>query len=73
MKREWKHGKRGFMHVDAEQRMDGLFYVEHEHTNIHVQALINRPYCNRFGLQMHANRIGFVAKFCRMTEGTDGC
>ncbi|WP_299146782.1 hypothetical protein [uncultured Tateyamaria sp.] len=54
---QWKHGKRGFMHVDAEQRIDGLFYVEHEHTNIHVQALINRPYCNRFGLQMHANRI----------------
>jgi hypothetical protein len=51
------YGKRGFMYVDAEQRMDGLFYVEHEDTNIHVQALINRPYCNRFGLQMHANRI----------------
>lgn len=51
------YGKRSFMHVDAEQRMDGLFYVEHEGTNIHVQALINRPYCNQYGLQMHANRI----------------
>ncbi len=54
---QWRYGKRDFTKMDADQRLDGLFYIEHEHTNIHVQALINRPYCNRFGLQMHANRI----------------
>ena len=54
---QWRYGKRGFMHVDADQRLDGLFFIEHEHANTHVQAVINRPYCNQYGLQMHANRV----------------
>jgi hypothetical protein len=46
-----------FFKFASDRRMDGLFYVEHEHSNTHVHGLINRPYCNRFGLQLHANRI----------------
>lgn len=50
-------GKHKFLKVTPEKRIDGLFYIEHEHSNIHSHALINRPYCNRYGLQMHSERI----------------
>ncbi|WP_299150233.1 hypothetical protein [uncultured Tateyamaria sp.] len=37
------------------QRMDGLLYVEHEHSNIHVHGLMTKPYCNLVGLQLKAD------------------
>ncbi len=39
------------------QRMDGLLYVEHEHSNIHVHGLMTKPYCNFAGLQLKAEEI----------------
>ena len=48
---------RRFMHCEPERRLDGLLYVEHEHSNIHVHGLMTRPYCNQVGLQLHAERI----------------
>lgn len=46
-----------FFKFASERCLDGLFYVEHEASNIHVHGLMTRPYCNRYGLQLHANRI----------------
>ena len=40
-----------------DRRMDGLFYVEHELSNIHVHGLLTRTYCNRYGLQLAADEI----------------
>lgn len=39
------------------QRMDGLLYVEHEHSNIHVHGLMTKPYCNLLGVQFKAEEI----------------
>lgn len=46
-----------FFKFTGDRCMDGLFYVEHEASNIHVHGLVTKPYCNRVGLQLHANRI----------------
>jgi len=37
--------------------LDGLFYVEHEASNIHVHGLITGPYSNRIGLQLCADEV----------------
>ncbi len=37
--------------------LDGLCYVEHEASNIHVHGLMTKPYGNRCGLQLHSMRI----------------
>ena len=46
-----------FFTFASDRCLDGLFYVEHEASNIHVHGLMTQPYCNRYGLQLHANRI----------------
>jgi hypothetical protein len=46
-----------FFTFSNDRCLDGLFYVEHEASNIHVHGLMTQPYCNRYGLQLHANRI----------------
>jgi hypothetical protein len=49
-------GNKFFKH-EAKERMDGLFYIEHEASNIHVHGLITGPYSNRIGLQLCANEV----------------
>ena len=44
-------GNKFFKHA-AHERMDGLFYIEHEASNIHVHGLVTQPYSNRIGLQL---------------------
>lgn len=46
----------------SSERMDGLLYIEHEASNIHVHGLMTRPYCNRVGLQLWAEE--FWGKIC---------
>lgn len=46
-----------FYKFASERCLDGLFYIEHEASNIHVHGLVSQPYCNRIGLQLHADRI----------------
>lgn len=49
--------KRGWSKASASKRLDGLLYVEHEHSNIHVHGLMTKPYCNYAGLQLRAEEI----------------
>jgi predicted small integral membrane protein len=49
--------KHGWSKAPASERLDGLLYVEHEHSNIHVHGLMTKPYCNYAGLQLRAEEI----------------
>lgn len=40
-----------------DERLDGLLYIEHERSNIHLHGLVTKPYCNRIGLQLAADEI----------------